>query len=712
MAALLPFGGDGRRKKRFVAAGLGTCLAVALVIGVAGQANRPPSLFIPLPPGSVAYIPASPTASSLRQRVARIVPGMLDAVGAPTESAPGALRLNLFDNTLLDALITDATPTSAGYTLSGHIAGDDLSSIVFAVDGQLVVGMVHTQIGTFQIRPVDETGVVTIRELHPASVPTGAPPLLQPGSDESHRARPIRAPQSPRAEADSNAADDGSRIDVLVVYTPAARRAAGGRRQLEAWIDLVATLTNQAYQRSGVIQRIDVVNKAVVNYTERVADLGTDLRNLTNGRIPGVRSRRNRHAADLVVMVIDASRLGPHGRAWVMTTVSASFERFAYGVVRYDAEVIFPHELGHLMGVNHDRYQAKVREAKDLRDQGPYPYSFGYVNQAGLDSRAAGRRRWRTIMAYDSQCSDRGFRCLLHLRFSNPNQQLHGDRVGVPGTTRTARINGPANARLTLNRSRRTVANFRRGGDRPPLGPDLVVEALRASNRGLRPGQAVTLSATVRNIGTSVAMATTLRYQHQRAGNAGWAGVGRDSVSRLAKGAATTESTRLRAPSSPGRHRYRACVERVPREADTNNNCSNVVVVTVQQGAGAPDLVVRSVRVSDDTLNPRQPFTFYGTVRNVGSAVAPETRLRYQFWRADATRWVAVGSDQVASLRPSAAVRESVRLIAPSARGTYRYRACVVAVEGETNTNNNCSVGVPVTVGRGGDGNGCVAAWG
>ena len=45
-------------------------------------------------------------------------------------------------------------------------------------------------------------------------------------------------------------------IDVAVVYTPAARRKAGGTAEIEAAIDLMVAETNRAYEDSGVNQRI------------------------------------------------------------------------------------------------------------------------------------------------------------------------------------------------------------------------------------------------------------------------------------------------------------------------------------------------------------------------------------------------------------------------------------------------------------------------
>ena len=47
------------------------------------------------------------------------------------------------------------------------------------------------------------------------------------------------------------------------------------------------------------------------------------------------------------------------------------------------------------------------------------------------------------------------------MRYSNPRQFFGGDRLGVSGDKPSPRIAGPADARRSLNRTRRIVANFR-----------------------------------------------------------------------------------------------------------------------------------------------------------------------------------------------------------------------------------------------------------
>ena len=118
-------------------------------------------------------------------------------------------------------------------------------------------------------------------------------------------------------------------------------------------------------------------------------------------------------------------------------------------------------------------------------------------------------------------------------------------------------------------------------------GPDLVAESASVSEAELAAGASFTLSATVRNAGAGAA-ATTLRYY--RSGDAGISAadteVGTDAVAGLAAGAESAESISLTAPSAVGTYYYGACVDTVPGEADTINNCSDGVAVEVSHSGG------------------------------------------------------------------------------------------------------------------------------
>ena len=108
------------------------------------------------------------------------------------------------------------------------------------------------------------------------------------------------------------------------------------------------------------------------------------------------------------------------------------------------------------MGLRHDRYQVHNNEGGARSDP-----AFGYVNQPALVPGTARSRRWRTIMAYPTQCSDAYTSCQRPLRFSNPRQSYNGDPLGVPFGSGGSGVSGPADAAGVLNATGPAVALWR-----------------------------------------------------------------------------------------------------------------------------------------------------------------------------------------------------------------------------------------------------------
>ena len=133
------------------------------------------------------------------------------------------------------------------------------------------------------------------------------------------------------------------------------------------------------------------------------------------------------------------------------------------------------------------------------------------------------------------------------------------------------------------------LTNLSRGQDGvsaptlPANQPDLVVQSPSVSNGSLNSGQSFTFSATVRNQGNARSTATTLRYFRSSDAtiSSGDSPVGTVTVGGLAASDTSRESVSLTAPSSAGTYYYGACVDSVSGEADTRNNCSSAVTVTV-----------------------------------------------------------------------------------------------------------------------------------
>ena len=113
----------------------------------------------------------------------------------------------------------------------------------------------------------------------------------------------------------------------------------------------------------------------------------------------------------------------------------------------------------------------------------------------------------------------------------------------------------------------------------PP--PDLVVLAPDVGE--IQEDGKFFLLAVVHNQGAGGAAATTVRYKRSTDGTISTSDttVGTDALSALFPLTNYGGTIRLTGPTSPGTYYYGACVDAVPRESDTTNNCSSAASLTV-----------------------------------------------------------------------------------------------------------------------------------
>ena len=375
------------------------------------------------------------------------------------------LKLNLFDDAVVEVQIKRVRPTRSGYFISGRPKGMDWGEAQLVVNGRVMVGTVRTPEGTFTIR-TDGSGRQVIRQIDsskepfkcdvedaPLPLPSSLPAISSIGPAPSSATLPAIAADVPT--------EDGSEIRVLFAYTPAAEQEHGGAAGMQALIDLMIQSANQAFEDSGVNPRLVLAHTVRVHHVEtNPYAVSLDLHRLRipdDGYMDEVHTLRNEHAADLVHLV----GLGQaSGRAYALRSEQLSFERNAFAMtfapVGNPSEYVFAHEVGHNLGLLHDRYVEQSKRAI-------YPYGYGYVNKDAFETRAAERTRWRTLMAYNDRCTDARFfgGCEWLLRFSNPGQTYLGDALGIAGEEHVVDPDGPSDARRTINETARLASSFR-----------------------------------------------------------------------------------------------------------------------------------------------------------------------------------------------------------------------------------------------------------
>ncbi|MCP3905017.1 MAG: hypothetical protein GY715_15445, partial [Planctomycetes bacterium] len=217
--------------------------------------------------------------------------------------------------------------------------------------------------------------------------------------------------------------DDGSSIDLLVVYTPDAQAEAGGPSAIQATIAGMVEGTNQFYVNSAIATQLNLVHTAQLVYDgEGGGDSITQLVHLRgdcDGELDAVHGLRDSYAADMVALIVSESNVCGRGDLGAPRADSAFCVVHLYPLCPED--YVLAHELAHLMGCSHTD-----------------GYSFGPTGT-----------EYRTVM------SDSTFPGVRVPHFSNPDVTYDGHPTGVPLTADSAAV---------LNGAAPIVANFRHNG--------------------------------------------------------------------------------------------------------------------------------------------------------------------------------------------------------------------------------------------------------
>ena len=411
------------------------------------------------------FLFAIPTLTPALAQGRGAAPGLLSAPGGGDGLPPqamAAMRSRFVDvqldglakDTVLVDLFEDVSITATRDTLvgdpasdfiwTGQIAGVQHSRVIVSVRHGVAAAVFRWPGALYEVRALPN-GRYVLHQIDPDALP----PHINPRTEEP---QPRQETQTQTAQEPAIAGDAGDMLDLMVVYTPAARAAHGGAAGIEALIDLAITDANIASQNSAIASQLRLVHVAEVNYTEPPSGMGTSLDNLTynDGVIDEVHSWRDTYGADLVAMITRDTNYC--GIAWVLQGVSNSFAPYGFSVTYSGCltSQTLAHELGHNRGSAHNRENASVN--------GAFPYSYGLRNNA------AG---WYTVMSYS--CSG----CVRVDHFSNPSVLYGGVATGIDYDEDPA--NAADNAR-SISNTDFTVANFRTSAPLdPPAAPSGLV---------------------------------------------------------------------------------------------------------------------------------------------------------------------------------------------------------------------------------------------
>ena len=450
----------------------------------AGEIN-PQNLFIAANPTGPVTVENAPELS--RHRLVDVDFTLLGG-----SSGRPASKSNIADRLILN-LFADAEFTAVANTIRlnpngslswmGTLEGIEHSQVSFVLKDSILVGAIAMPGGIYELRYVGGNTHAIYQIDQSVFPPEQGLSIDGPDTDLLHNAvsnleqtfaRPsYTAPLVPQTN------DDGSVLDILVVYTPNARVGAGGTTAIENTISLAVDWTNTAYENSLIKPRLNLVYMGEVAYNDS-GNLFTDvarLQNPSDGHMDNVHTLRDQYAADMVGLIIENPGCGVAYD--IMDPVSPTFEQYAFQVTDRSCAVgnyTFGHEFGHLQSARHDWFV-------DPTDNSPFTYNHGYVDP---------NDQWRTIMAYNNACGG----CTRLGYFSNPDVLYLGDPMGVPEGNFQA-----ADNRKTINNTALTIANFRKSLIGPTATPT-------ATSTGAATPTATGPTATATPTGTATSTST------------------------------------------------------------------------------------------------------------------------------------------------------------------------------------------------------------
>jgi peptidyl-Asp metalloendopeptidase len=243
-------------------------------------------------------------------------------------------------------------------------------------------------------------------------------------------------------------------IDLMVLYTTAAKDAWGGESKTKANIATAITNFNKSFIDSGISNvTVNLAYAGEVKYTERtMSDDLSSLRGTSDGVMDNIHSLRNQYAADLVCLVI-AGDDSACGLGQLNTNATNYSANNAFCVAKYSCAVgnfSLAHEFGHNMGLRHDW----LVDGSSTPCKNHHAYANKKALDAGNSSTTA--QRWRTIMAYNNACQDKGFSCTRVNRWSNPDVTYNGDPTGI-----AINQSNPSNEAFGFKRFACVVSKFR-----------------------------------------------------------------------------------------------------------------------------------------------------------------------------------------------------------------------------------------------------------
>lgn len=352
---------------------------------------------------------------------------------APDMAIGDTLILPLFDAQILTAVIDRIDINVMGtITVRARVPEHTYSYLLLSHNNghSFMTVSLPEQQGTYAIvyDPTIDAHVLCDYTKDDLDILEPGPPLIPPLPDErdddiEDKTTPTDTPPVSRGLGPS----DPATLDVMVVYTPAARTWAGGTANMNNVIANAMSRAQTAHDNSGTLISMPLVHAAEVSYTESGSS-NTDLSRLqdtSDGYMDEVHTWRDNYAADFVALFTQVDDTG--GLGYLLNTKNG-LPAWAFSISRVQQvgwTYTLVHEIGHNMGAHHHKQQTVQPGPTSFYDWSTNTWSAGW-RWTGNDS-----GKYCSIMTYESGTyfSD-GVTHTRVAHFSNPNINYQGQPTG------------------------------------------------------------------------------------------------------------------------------------------------------------------------------------------------------------------------------------------------------------------------------------------
>ncbi len=336
------------------------------------------------------------------------------------------------------------------FSWNGKITAADFDGdVILTAYKNVLTGLIYTPSGVYNITPQADGAHVLVKidqSLFPEEHPADYFDWVRENTVQNTLSTNGKIFDQPTGNQQTLApnADDGSTIDVMIVYTTPVKNGLGGTTQADAFSAQAVTTTNTVYSNSGINPRVRLVRSMEVNFAE-TGTLSAALTWVRNDAT--VAAAREAVKADAVAIFVQNASDGC-GLGYLMANGgnSTSFAPSAFTATVKGCAVdnlSFPHELGHNQGANHNPADAGTTSA-----QAVFTYSFGHCFNTGTTT-----TNFRTVMSYaGTQC---GSTTTRRPYFSNPNVNYLAQPTGTTDRNNALTINNTA---LAFSQFRQSLA--------------------------------------------------------------------------------------------------------------------------------------------------------------------------------------------------------------------------------------------------------------